>query len=256
MRTAILDDRPDAAGALVGVERLLRKLRQRDDIPPDEEEALRSIVGPPRFYAARKILIAENEPLERSALLADGLLGRFKDMRDGQQQISEIHVAGDFADLHSFTLKRLDHGIIALTDSMVSWVTHASLREVIEQFPHLGRMLWFVTNLDAAIHRAWTVSLGRRDAVERLAHLLCELQVRLEIVGLADPTGYPLALTQSDLANCLGLTSVHVNRVLRDLRERGLVTFRGGHVTIANPAGLRELAEFSPDYLFLEKRPH
>jgi CRP-like cAMP-binding protein len=256
MKTAILDEAHSSARTAPWADKLLMKLHQRDDIPAEEEEALRAIVEPPRAYAARKILIAENEPLERSALLVDGLLGRFKDMRDGQQQISEIHVPGDFADLHSFTLKRIDHGIVALTDCMVSWVPHTALAEVIERYPHLGRMLWFITNLDAAIHRAWTVSLGRRDAVERMAHLLCELQIRLEVVGLADPTGYPLTLTQSDLANCLGLTSVHVNRVLRDLRERGLVTFKGGHVTIANPAGLRELAEFSPDYLFLEKRPH
>lgn len=256
MTIAMGDDQDAAAEATPWVDKLLMKLRQRDDIPAEEEEALRSIVEPPKAYSARKVLIEEGVPLERSALLVDGLIGRFKDMRDGQQQISELHVVGDFADLHSFTLKRLDHGILALTDCKISWVQHAALRLVIDQFPHLGRMLWFSTNLDAAIHRAWTVSLGRRDAVERLAHLLCELQVRLEVVGLADPTGYPLALTQNDLANCLGLTAVHVNRVLRELRERGLATFRGGHVTIADPAGLRDLAEFSPDYLFLEKRPH
>jgi CRP-like cAMP-binding protein len=200
------------------------------------------------------VVVEEGQPIERSALLVDGLMGRFTDMSDGERQISQLHVAGDFPDLHSFTLKRLDHGIMALTDCEISWVTHDAIRQLIEDFPHLGRLLWLSTNLDAAIHRAWTVSLGRRDAAARMAHLLCELQVRLEIVGLADPTGYPLALTQADLANCLGLTSVHVNRVLRELRERGLVTFRGGHVTITDPAGLRKLAEFSPDYLFLEKR--
>lgn len=247
-------ERDPLAGATPWADRLLMKLRQRDDVDADEEAALRAIIQPPQYYPARRVIIEEGEPLERSALLVEGLLGRFWDMRDGQQQISELHVAGDFADLHSFTLKRLDHGILALTACQISWVTHEALTAVIECFPHLGRLLWFSTNLDAAIHRAWTVSLGRRDAAARLAHLLCELQVRLEIVGLADPTGYPLTLTQNDLANCLGLTSVHVNRVLRELRERGLVTFRGGHVTIADRAGLSDLAEFSPDYLFLEKR--
>nr|WP_232307220.1 Crp/Fnr family transcriptional regulator [Sphingomonas sp. Y57] len=242
-------------GAAPWADRLLMKLRQRDDIDAAEEAALRSVIEPPQSYPARRVIIEEGEPLDRSALLVEGLLARVKDMRDGQQQISELHVPGDFADLHSFTLKRLDHGILALTACRIGWVSHEALALVVERFPHLGRLLWFSTNLDAAIHRAWTVSLGRRDATTRLAHLLCELQVRLEIVGLADMTGYPLALTQSDLANCLGLTSVHVNRVLRDLRERGLVTFRGGHVTIADPVGLCDFAEFSPDYLFIEKRP-
>lgn len=256
MTIAMADEMAVSATETPWVDKLLMKLRKRDDIPVEEEMALRGIVNPPKSYSAREVLIEEGRPLEQSALLVDGLIGRFKDMRDGQQQISELHVPGDFADLHSFTLKRLDHGILALTDCRIAWVQHAALRAVIDQYPHLGRMLWFSTNLDAAIHRAWTVSLGRRDAVERLAHLLCELQVRLEVVGMADPTGYPLGLTQNDLANCLGLTAVHVNRVLRDLRERGLATFRGGHVTIADPVGLRDLAEFSTDYLFLEKRPH
>ncbi|WP_347270920.1 Crp/Fnr family transcriptional regulator [Rhizorhabdus histidinilytica] len=251
----VVAERDPIAGATPWADRLLMKLRRRDDVDADEEAALRAIIQPPQYYPARRVIIEEGEPLERSALLVEGLLARFKDMRDGQQQISELHVAGDFADLHSLTLKRLDHGILALTACRISWVAHEALVPVIERFPHLGRLLWFSTNLDAAIHRAWTVSLGRRDAVARLAHLLCELQVRLEIVGLADPTGYPLALTQNDLANCLGLTSVHVNRVLRELRERELVTFRGGHVTIADRAGLCDLAEFSADYLFLEKRP-
>lgn len=242
------------AEATPWADRLLMKMRHRDDVDADEEAALRSITGAPQHYPARRIIIAEDEPVERSALLVDGLIARFRDMRDGQQQISELHVAGDFADLQSFTLKRLDHAILALTDCQISWIRHDALATVIERFPHLGRLLWFSTNLDAAIHRAWTVSLGRRDAAARLAHLLCELQVRLDMVGLADATGYPLALTQNDLANCLGLTSVHVNRVLRELRERGLVTFRNGHVTIADRAGLWDLAEFSPDYLFLEKR--
>lgn len=247
-------DGPSQTGAAPWVDKLLMKLRQRDDVSMAEEAALRSILEPPQIYPARRMVIEEGEPLERSGLLVDGLLGRVKNMRDGQQHISELHVPGDFADLHSFTLKRLDHGILALTDCRIAWAKHSAIVTTIEQFPHLGRLLWFSTNLDAAIHRAWTVSLGRRDAAARLAHLLCELQVRLEVVGMADPTGYPLALTQNDLANCLGLTSVHVNRVLRELRERGLVTFRGGHVTISDPAGLSSLADFSPDYLFLEKR--
>lgn len=239
---------------MVITDTLMMKLRKRDDVSVAEEAALLAIMQPPQPYPARKVVIDEGVPLDRSALLVDGILARFKDMRDGQQQISELHVAGDFADLHSFTLKRLDHGIMALTECRISWVQHDALAKVVEDFPHLGRMLWFSTNLDASIHRAWTVSLGRRDAAARLAHLLCELQVRLEVVGLADPGGYDLSLTQNDLANCLGLTAVHVNRILRQLRERGLVTFRGGHVTVTDAVGLRHLAEFSDDYLFLEKR--
>lgn len=239
----------------VGVDKLLLKLRIRDDVSALEEEVLRTIIEPPVPIAGRSVVVKEGVPLERSALLVQGLLGRCKDMRDGQRQITEVHVPGDFADLHSFTLKRLDQDVVALNDCWISWVPHTALRDVTENHPHLGRLLWLSTNLDAAIHRAWTVSLGQRDAQARLAHLLCELQARLSVVGMADEDGYSLPLTQVDLAECLGLTAVHINRVLRQLREQGLATFRSGRVRIEDFKGLRRLAEFSTDYLFLEKQP-
>ena len=116
-------------------------------------------------------------------------------------------------------------------------------------------MFWLMTNIDAAIHREWVLSLGRRSALSRMAHLFCELRVRLGVVGMADEMGYDLPLTQTDLAECLGLTSVHVNRTLKELRERGLVEFRGGRVTILDLEGLERVAEFDPAYLYLEKSP-
>jgi CRP-like cAMP-binding protein len=237
------------------VEKLLLKLRHRDTVSAEEEAVLREIASPPERVAARRCAIREGEPITRSMLLVDGFLGRYKDMRDGQRQITAIHFAGDFADLHGFLLKRLDHDLLAITDCVVSWVSHQALQKVTDEYPHLARMLWFSTNLDAAIHRAWAVSLGRRDAICRLAHLICELQVRLQIVGLADEKGYALPLTQADLAECLGLTPVHVNRVLKELRERELLTFRSGRVKIHDFDKLARLAEFTPAYLYLDKTP-
>lgn len=231
------------------------KLRQRDDVSAEEEKALRAIIQPPQHIGARRVVIREGEPLNRSTLLCEGLMGRFKDMRDGERQISELHVPGDFLDLHSFTLKRIDHGIVTLTDCVMCVASHEALNSLTEDFPHLGRLLWMTTNLDAAIHRALTVSLGRRDSVSRTAHLLCELHVRLGVVGMAEEGEYPLPLTQTDLAECMGLSAVHMNRVLRDLRERKLATFRRGRVHIHDLAALRWLAEFTPEYLFLEKKP-
>lgn len=239
----------------MSIDKLLLKLRLRDDVSAKEEAVLRSIAEPPTVVPARRTLVREGESVTRSTLLLQGLLGRYKDMRGGQRQITEIHVAGDFADLHGFTLKRLDNDIGALTSCTISYVPHEALRMVTERHPHLARLLWLSTNMDAAIHRAWTVSLGRRDAIARLAHLVCELQVRLQIVGLAEDDGYALALTQVDLAETLGLTAVHVNRVLKELRETDLLTFRGGRVIIHDRARLRQIAEFSPDYLYLDKQP-
>ena len=186
-------------------------------------------------------------------LLLDGLVCRYKDLRNGQRQITELHVPGDFADLHSFTLKRLDHNLLTLTPCRIAIVPHERLKAITEQHPHLTRLYWFGTNVDAAIHREWEVSLGRRTAISRLAHLFCELRVRLGLVGRADEEGYELSLTQADLAECLGLTPVHVNRTLKELRERRLVEFRGERVKILDRLGLERVAEFNPSYLYLER---
>ncbi|MDP5277889.1 Crp/Fnr family transcriptional regulator [Sphingomonas sp. DG1-23] len=236
------------------IDKHLMKLRARDDISAEEEQALRDAAGEVIHYPANRTFITAGQELSCSTLLLDGIIARYKDLSDGQRQITELHVAGDFADLHSFTLKHLDHSVMALTPARIVQVPHEKLKDITERHPHLARVLWFSTNLDAAIHREWEVSLGRRNALQRTAHIFCELQVRLGIVGLASEQGYALPITQVDLAECLGLTSVHVNRVLKELRERALVEFRSGRVTITDLAGLRSLAEFDPAYLYLDKR--
>lgn len=237
------------------IDDLLLKLRARDEVSAEEEAAIRGMMGEVREIRADRTLIRPGEELSVSTLLIEGLLCRYKDLRDGSRQISELHVAGDFADLHSFTLKRLDHGVMALTRCRIAEVRHERLKAVVAAHPHLGRMFWFLTNLDAAVHREWVLSLGRRNAPSRMAHLFCELRVRLQIVGRADRTGYALPLTQTDLAECLGLTPVHVNRTLRQLRESGLVEFRSGRVSILDLPRLEAEAEFDADYLYLERRP-
>jgi CRP-like cAMP-binding protein len=236
------------------IEKYLMKLRARDEISHEEEQALRDAVGEVVHYPADHTFIVPGQRLNFSTLLLEGIVARYKDLSDGQRQITELHVAGDFADLHSFTLKHLDHSVMTLTPTKIVQVPHEKLKGITERHPHLARVLWFSTNLDAAIHREWEVSLGRRNAIQRTAHIFCELQVRLGIVGLASEQEYALPITQVELAECLGLTSVHVNRVLKDLRERGLVEFRGGRVTIADLAGLRRLAEFDPAYLYLDRQ--
>ena len=237
------------------IEAHLLKIRARDALSQEEEAAIRGAVGAVSEIPADRTLIRAGEELSVSILLLDGILCRYKDLRDGSRQISELHVVGDFADLHSFTLKRLDHSVMALTRCRIALVPHDRLEAITTEHPHLARLWWFTTNMDAAIHREWVLSLGRRSALSRTAHLFCELRVRLGVVGLADETGYELPLTQTDLAECLGLTSVHVNRTLKELRGRGLVEFRGGRVAIHDRAGLERAAEFDPAYLYLEHRP-
>lgn len=237
------------------IEKLLMKLSARDEVSAEEEAALREVVGEPVDVRSDRTVIRVGQELNESTLLLEGLMCRYKDLADGGRQISELNVAGDFVDLHSFTLKRLDHNIMTLTPCRIAPAPHEKLKRITEQFPHLTRLLWFSTNLDAAIHREWMLSLGRRSAVERTAHLFCELFIRFEIVGMTEGNRYRLPITQTDLAECLGLTAVHVNRTLKVLREQGLVEFRSRTVIIHDMDGLKRIAEFSPTYLSLEKRP-
>ena len=232
----------------------LMKLRARDEIGAEEEEAIRGSISDVKEVRADTIVVRAHQPVDTCNILISGIACRYKDLRDGSRQITELHVSGDYTDLHSFTLKYLDHDIGALTDCRFAIVPHERMRDITERFPHLTRIYWFATNLDAAIHREWELSLGRRSALSRLAHMFCELKVRLDIVGLAGERSYALPLTQADLSECLGLTSVHVNRTLKELRESGLVSFRSGEVDILDWEGLKRAAEFDPAYLYLDRR--
>lgn len=236
------------------IETLLLKLRTRDEVSAQEEAALRDAVAEVREVPADRVLIREGQELTSSTLLVEGFVCRYKDLRNAERQITALHVPGDFVDLHSFSLKHLDHNIMSLSRVRVATVPHAKLMEITETLPHLTRLLWFSTNLDASIQREWELSLGRRNAVAKVAHLFCELRVRLAVIGMADESSFTLPITQAELAECLGLTSVHVNRTLRELRERGLLEFHRGDARILDLAGLEKLAEFQPDYLYLERR--
>jgi CRP-like cAMP-binding protein len=243
------------AGAASAIAGLLLKLRARDLVGAEEEQVLRASIAELQEHPEGRTIVRTGTTLSASTLLVEGIVCRYKDLADGQRQIMELHVAGDFVDLHGFLLKQLDHNVGAMTPIRVASVPHDALRGITETHPHLGRMLWFSTLLDAAIHREKILSIGRRSALARIAHIFCELLVRLRIVGLADDSGYALPLTQADLADVTGLTSVHVNRMLKKLRDDKLLTFRGGRVTIDDWERLQRVAEFDPTYLHLERRP-
>ena len=236
------------------IEAHLLKLRRRDEISAEEEEAIRGAIVGVRDYRADEVAIRAHVELTTSTLLLEGWMARTKDLKNGQRQVTELHVPGDFADLHSLTLKRLEHDVIALTPCKVAIASHAHLREITERFPHLTRVYWFSTNLDAAIQREWTVSLGARSALERMAHLFCELRIRLDIIGMVQDNSFEFPLTQADIAECVGITGVHVNRMLQDLRRRRLIHVEGRRATIRDTKGLEQLADFDDSYLYLERK--
>jgi CRP-like cAMP-binding protein len=237
------------------IDRLLRNMEARDRVPAEEAHALAACLDGDEVYAAGSDVVIEGRPERVCRLLVDGMAARVKLFDDGRRQITALHVPGDFLDLHSLLLKSLDHDIVALTPARFATFPHERMRAASEAFPHLGRMLWLLTLIDGAIHRAWIVSAGRRSALEQVASLFCELYVRYDIAGLMENGCYPLKITQQLLADACGLSPVHVNRVVQELREQGLVTWRGGMLTIADFPRLADLARFDPSYLSLTREP-
>jgi CRP-like cAMP-binding protein len=228
--------------------------RGREELSEDEKCILEDSIVSVRSLPSRHLLVRAGKRIETSTLLLEGIICRYMDDREGQRQLVAVHVPGDFVDLHGFPMKRLDHDVATIGPVKIASFEHGTLQTITERHPHLTRMLWFSTLLDAAMHREWIFRLGRLAAEGRVAHLFCELNVRLEMVGLASGGRYMLPMTQPDLAETCGITGVHVNRVLRALRERGLLTYKGGEVHILDVQKLADVAEFEPDYLYGTER--
>jgi CRP-like cAMP-binding protein len=240
---------------LDAVDLLIRKLEVRDSVSAAEQDALRAAAGPVERHPAQAAVVREGEPQSASRLLARGVVGRTKLLPDGGRQISSLHVAGDFVDLHSLPLKRLDHDLMALTPVELVVFPHDGLRRITEREPHLTRLLWLTTMLDAATHREWLTNAGRKSALQHVAALFCEMLLRQQVAGLTDGSTMPFPLTQIDLADCCGLSPVHVNRVVQELREQGLIVWRARKLTVLDFARLSELAHFDPAFLVLKREP-
>jgi CRP-like cAMP-binding protein len=234
---------------------LIRKLEQRDALSDEEKRALEGAVGRTREVQADEDIVREGDRPSDSTLLLEGFVARYKLLQNGKRQITALHVPGDFVDLHSFLLKTMDHSILALTPCRLVLFPHENLRRITETHPHLGRLLWLSTLIDGAIHREWLVAMGRRPAVNQIAHLICELFLRLQAVGLTKDKSFELPLTQTELSDALGLSTVHVNRIIQELRADGVVTWRGETIVIEDWPRLQQIAEFDPVFLVLDKEP-
>ncbi len=195
---------------------------------------------------------AGDRPL-RSFLVLEGTLSSSKTMRDGRLQITAFHIPGDLPDLLSLHLHVLDRDIGALTNCTLAFMSHADLRRLCEAHPRLAAALWRITLTDAAVSTEWLVNVAQRQAPSRMAHLFCELMARMEVVGRAERGSCQLGLTQEDLSEAMGMSIVHVNRTLQELRGQGLLSFEKGRLTIHDWAGLVRLGEFNPDYLHLRR---
>ncbi|SDC29221.1 cAMP-binding domain of CRP or a regulatory subunit of cAMP-dependent protein kinases [Sphingomonas sp. YR710] len=227
-------------------------LRDRTvSLEPAERATIEGAISEVLTLGARHIIVREGERLDRSLLLIDGLMCRYIDNRQGHRQLVAMQVPGDFVDLHGFPLTKLDHDVATLTGATVAVIPHVALDRIVAEQPQLCRKLWFSTLLDAAMHRAWLFRVGRLDAMGRVAHFLCETEARLRAVGLSNGHRFALGLTQIDLAEICGLTNIHVNRVLRQLREKRICIFRSSVVEILDADALARRGEFSSHYLYL-----
>ena len=179
----------------------------------------------------------------------EGWAARYKVLPDGSRQIVAFLIPGDFCNLHVTILREMDHGIVALTPARVAYTAQGAMDDLTRGRVEIGGALWRATLIDEAVLRAWIVNIGGRDARERVAHLFCELHARLSLVGLTSDGHFDLPLTQEVIAEAMGLTPVHVNRTLQDLRAEDLIVFRSGVLTIPDVQRLQEVAGFEPKYL-------
>jgi CRP-like cAMP-binding protein len=236
-------------------DQLVAKLNRRDELSATEEAYLKGLMDPPRRVPRGAEIVRAGERPGHSTLLLEGFCSRFVSGSSGARQITQVNLAGDFLDLHSFLMKQMDHGVVALSDCVVMSAPHVKLRQMTEEQPHLTRMLWLETIIDAAIHRQWLYGLGRLEAQARTAHLICELALRSRAAGAGGPEGFAMPFTQVELADILGITAVHANRSMMTLRRAGLIERTGTQLAILDWDGLVELGEFDDAYLRLHREP-
>lgn len=232
----------------------IAKLERGAELTDTDRAVLANITHVTRHVGTRQDLIREGERPDDVHLVLDGFACRYKMLADGSRQNVAYLVPGDLCDLHVAILDRMDHAIATLSPCTIVAIPRGTILELTEHHPRIARALWWCTLVDEGTLREWLVNLGQREASQRMAHLFCELLLRLQAVGLADANSYGLPLTQDEIGDTLGITPVHANRTLQDLRKAELLAFRSKRVTIPDPARLMAYCDFDPSYLHLTNR--
>ncbi len=230
-------------------EKMVLRLERRSTLSEADRTALLGLPHVVRKLSAGAHVVRDGEPADHCSLLLSGFAHRYKIAAEGARQILSFHVAAEFLDLQNSFLGVADHGVQMLTDAEIALIPAGTLQALALGRPALGRALWIDTLIDASIFREWVVNVGRRDSRARIAHLLCEFSLRLEAAGLASNHHYQLPMTQEQLADAVGLTSVHVNRVLRQLGEEGLIRRDRRSITIEDWGRMRAVGDFNERYL-------
>jgi len=233
---------------------MLRKLRYWQHLDEADEVAVLGLPHEAKKIRRNGYIVREREATTHSCLMLSGFAIRHKIVAGGERQIVAIHMKGDMVDLQNSFLTVADHSVQVLTDSEVALIPRDAIRTLAFDRPAVGMAMWFDTLVDASVFREWIANVGRRDARTRIAHLLCEVALRLKVAGLGKANDYELPMTQDQLADTTGLTSVHVNRMLKALAADKLITRRNGRsVTIGDWRKLANAGDFDRNYLHLKE---
>ena len=231
-----------------------KKMEMFTAFSEDERRRLDDLVSARRVeHAARDDIIADGAHSPDCHVVLSGLACRYKILRDGQRQIMAFLIPGDLCDAEIFILKAMDHGVVAMTPTTTALVSAKVMKQMLRETSNLGEALWWGTMTDLGVLRERIIDHGRRNARQRIAHLLYEMLVRYRMVDLASDDSFDFPITQTDLADATGLTPAHANRTLRTLKADGLIEKKGRVIQVIDPAGLQKVAQFNGEYLHLDR---
>lgn len=228
---------------------VIRKLGRLATIDDADRQAIRALPLTIKSAGAHQYLVREGEQADTCCLLLSGYACRHKLTSAGGRQIVSFHMAGDILDVQHLLLSRADHNVQTITDVTFATVPSADLRQLVQRHPAIAEALWHDSLIDASVFREWVLNVGRRDAKTRVAHMLCEFAARRQAAGLGEPERFELPMTQEQIADATGLTSVHVNRMLAMLAAEGLIARDRREIQIADWPRMRRAADFDASYL-------
>lgn len=229
--------------------RIVAKLSRLIDLGEDDRALIAALPFRVEQVPAGRHLIREGQVAPDCCILVRGYACRHKLTADGARQIVSFHLRGDILDIQHLLLERADHNVQAISASTIAWVPRQRLEQLAWSRPAIGKALWRDCLIDASIFREWVLNVGRRDGKSRIAHMLCEFAARCRAAGLGDGNCFDLPMTQEQIGDATGLTSVHVNRMLKTLRDEGAISRSGRQVTISDWAKLQRIADFDSHYL-------
>jgi CRP-like cAMP-binding protein len=231
----------------------LRKLESIIALTAAERDALAAVPMSVEEFRADQDIVREGDRPTRCFVLLRGVVCSYKLVAAGERQILCFYLAGDVPDLQSLHLPVLDNTFATITPASLGFIEHTALRELCAAFPRITAALWRETLVEAAIFRAWLTNIGRREAYSRIAHLCCEIFAKSEAVGLTEGGSCEFPITQQEIADALGLSTVHVNRSLQELRAQGLISLSRGVLTVLDRRRLEAAAGFDASYLHLRQ---